>query len=117
MAVTFVQNYFTAVFTTQSFPMSRIIFKYLHVNFIMLYFFPRKVSLFETEFDLTEFIHGTCRCLVKVSESVNWRGGQPVVRKPKFFQKNGNHYQGTLKDVSTTTPFLKLTDLVSSLQG
>lgn len=25
----------------------------------------RKVSLFETEFDLTEFIHGTCRCLVK----------------------------------------------------
>lgn len=25
----------------------------------------RKVSLFETEFDLTEFIHGTCRCLIK----------------------------------------------------
>ncbi|XP_068708567.1 ATPase PAAT-like isoform X2 [Montipora foliosa] len=25
----------------------------------------RKVSLFETEFDLTEHIHGTCRCLIK----------------------------------------------------
>lgn len=25
----------------------------------------RKTSLFETEFDLTEFIHGTCRCLIK----------------------------------------------------
>ena len=24
------------------------------------------MSLFETEFDLTEFIHGTCRCLLKV---------------------------------------------------
>ena len=89
MAVTFVQNYFTAVFTTQSFPMSRIIFKYLHVNFIMLYFFPRKVSLFETEFDLTEFIHGTCRCLVKVSESVNWCRGYSVVRKPMIFKRMG----------------------------
>lgn len=28
------------------------------------------MSLFETEFDLTEFIHGTCRCLLKVI--INW---------------------------------------------
>lgn len=31
----------------------------------------RKVSLFETEFDLTEFIHGTCRCLVKVPKFIH----------------------------------------------
>ena len=78
----------------------------------MLYFFPRKVSLFETEFDLTEFIHGTCRCLVKVSESVNWCRGKETYD----FQENGNHYQGTKKCVLTTTPFFKLTDLVSFLQ-
>ena len=35
-------------------------------NFFFVFF--RKVSLFETEFDLTEFIHGTCRCLLKVIE-------------------------------------------------
>ena len=32
-----------------------------------LIFSYRRVSLFETEFDLTEFIHGTCRCLLKVT--------------------------------------------------
>ena len=35
----------------------------INISFCLLF---RKVSLFETEFDLTEFIHGTCRCLLKV---------------------------------------------------
>ena len=82
----------------------------------MLYFFPRKVSLFETEFDLTEFIHGTCRCLVKVSESVNWCRGHYVVRKPMIFKRMGTIIKALKKCVLTTTPFFKLTDLVSFLQ-
>ena len=38
-------------------------FSYIYISLLF-----RKVSLFETEFDLTEFIHGTCRCLIKVTQ-------------------------------------------------
>ena len=45
----------------------RLHLRIYHYYILLLCSSYRKVSLFETEFDLTEFIHGTCRCLVKVN--------------------------------------------------
>lgn len=59
----------------------------------------RKVSLFETEFDLTEFIHGTCRCLIKFlsyPEEQSMRLQTIVVRVARSSTLVNSHAQGLI---------------------
>ena len=39
---------------------------FLKFNLILFFAF-RKTSFFETEFDLSDYIQGTCRCILKVN--------------------------------------------------